>query len=248
MFREEHWRRLANRSSRNTVILEGPIVNAVAIGVGVLIGHLAGSRLNASFRELALRAMGLVVVIIGFQMSWPMPSPVILLLSLVGGAFLGEWWHVEDGLQGLGRWVERRIAGADTGQWARGFVSASLIFNVGPLAILGAIQAGIGKTPTLLLTKSVLDGVTGLVLTAAMGWGVIGAAVVTLVYEGGIALAAGAVSRVLPHDVITEFSVVGGILIAALGVNFVAGRQLLRVGNLLPGLLLAAGLAWLHLP
>jgi uncharacterized membrane protein YqgA involved in biofilm formation len=224
------------------VVLEGPVVNALAIALGVALGLAAGARLNEQFRDLALKAMGLVVVVIGFRMTWALPSPVVLLVSLVAGAWLGESWHVEEGLDRLGQWAERRLS---RGGFSRGFVAATLIFNVGALAILGSIQAGLGKAPVLLYTKSVLDGVTGMVLTATLGWGVIGAAAVTLLYEGGIALVARQASAWLPHPVLADFSMVGGILIAALGANFVAGRQLIRVGNLLPALGLSILLAWI---
>jgi len=223
------------------VALEGPVVNALAIAAGVLLGLLVGSRLGEDFRDLALRAMGLVVVVIGFKMVWPLTAPVNLLVSLVAGAWFGERWHVSEGLETLGNWAERRLS---RGNFSRGFVPATLIFNVGALAILGSIQAGLGRIPTLLLTKSVLDGVTGMVLTTTLGWGVIGAAVVTLVYEGGVALAAHAAVAALPPSVLAAFSAEGGVLIAALGVNFIAGRTMLRVPNLLPALGLAVLLAW----
>jgi uncharacterized membrane protein YqgA involved in biofilm formation len=223
------------------VALEGPIVNALAIVAGVILGLVAGARLGEEFRDLALRAMGLVVMVIGFKMVWPLQAPANLLISLVAGAWLGDRWHVEGGLERLGAWAERRLS---RGNFSRGFVPATLIFNVGALAILGSIQAGLGRTPTLLLTKSVLDGVTGMVLTVTLGWGVIGAAVVTLVYEGAVALLAHAAAAALPAAVLQAFSAEGGVLIAALGANFVLGRPVVRVGNLLPALALAVVLAW----
>jgi uncharacterized membrane protein YqgA involved in biofilm formation len=231
------------------VLIIGPLVNAAAIVGGVGLGLAAGTRLSPAFRERALRALGIVVLTLGLKMLWPLLAPVGLLLALVSGLWLGDAWHVQPALDALGNRAEHLFT---HGGFARGFVPATLIFNVGALAVVGSIQAGLGHPPLLLYTKSVLDGVTAMVLTTTLGWGVVGAAPVTLCYEGGLALGASAVQLLLPHAVLALFSEAGGVLVAAIGVNFLADRPLLPPGALLPTLLVAPLLGWLgvafHIP
>lgn len=220
---------------------EWPLVNGAAIALGSLLGLVGVRWLDEEFRDLSLKAMGLVVLVIGVQMLGPLSRPVNVLLSLVFGAWLGGRWHIDAGLENLGRWAERRVG---RGGFSQGFVVASLIFNVGAMAILGSIQAGMGRPATVLLTKSILDGVTAMVLTATLGWGVLGAALVTAAYELTLVLLAHAATQGLPPTVMTDLSASGGVLIAAIGVNFIGGRTVVRVANLLPALLVAVALGW----
>lgn len=222
--------------------LAGALINGVGIILGAAVGIVGRRRLGTRFRDLALKAIGLAVVVVGIHMTQSLAEPANLLLSLVIGAGLGESWHVESGLERFGMWAETALG---RGNFSRGFVPATLIFDVGALAILGGIQAGSGHPPTILLTKSVLDGVTAMVLAATLGWGVMGAGLVTVLYEGFITIGAHQASGWLPPAILGEFSAVGGILVAAIGFNFVLERPVISVGNLLPALLVAIVLGWL---
>lgn len=224
--------------------LDGALINAAGIVLGALLGLVAGSKLGASFRDLAIRATGLVAALIGVEMVLPLSRPVGVLLAAVLGAWLGEAWHIDDGLQRLGRWAEGSVG---RGGFSRGFVTATLIFDIGAMAILGSIQAGTGHAPSILAAKAVMDGVTAMVLAATLGWGVLGSAVVTLVYEGGLSLLAHVLVTALPARVMSDFIAVGGLLVTGIGLNLVAGRTVLKVANLMPAMVFAAGLGWLGL-
>lgn len=221
------------------MILAGALINSAGIAAGWLAGLLWGTRLQAGFREQALRIIGLTVVVIGLKMAWPLPDPVLALVSLVLGSWLGSAAGIEAALDRLGRWAELRAGGG----FGQGFITASLVFNVGAMAIVGSVQAGLDQAPVILETKAVLDGITAFLLTAAAGWSVILAAPVTLVYEGALSLAAGLVAGHVHGPVVTEVTVVGGILVAAVGVNLLSGRSRLAVGDLLPALVVAGLLA-----
>lgn len=222
------------------MILSGSLINGGGIALGWLAGLAFGRHLTPAFRDQALRLIGLTVVVIGIKMAWVLPDPVLVLVSLVGGGWIGSRLGIDAGLERLGRWAERRAGG---GAFVQGFVTATLIFNVGAMAIVGAVQAGLGQPPVILETKAVLDGVTAMVLTAAAGWSVGLAAPVTVVYEGLLSLLAGVVAGHTRGPVVTEITVVGGFLVAAIGVNLLTGRMRLAVGDLLPALVLAGLLA-----
>ena len=224
--------------------LDGAALNAAAILVGSLLGLVAGDKLGESFRDLAIRATGLVAALIGVEMVFPVSRPVSLLLAVVLGAWIGELWHIDVGLELLGRWAENKIG---RGGFSRGFVTATLIFDIAAMLILGSIQAGTGHTPTILAAKAIMDGITAMVLAATLGWGVMGSAVVTLLYEGGISLLAHQLVAVLPSRVMSDFIAVGGLLVAGIGLNLFANKTLLKVPNLMPAMVLAVGLGWMGL-
>ena len=224
--------------------LDGAALNAAAIVVGSLLGLVAGDKLGESFRELAIRATGLVAALIGVEMVFPVSRPVSLLLAVVLGAWIGELWHIDVGWEMLGRWAENKIG---RGGFSRGFVTATLIFDIGAMAILGSIQAGTGHTPTILAAKAIMDGITAMVLAATLGWGVMGSAVVTLLHEGSISLLAHQLVAVLSSRAMSDFIAVGGLLVAGIGRNLFASKTMLKVPNLMPAMVLAVGLGWMGL-
>lgn len=224
--------------------LLGAAVNGVGALVGAVVGLLWGGRLSAAFRKQALRLMGLVVVVIGIKMAIPLNDPVNTLISLVAGAWLGSLLQISARLDGVGAWVERRMG---RGGFMQGFISAVLIFNLGAMAIVGSLQAGLTRHPTILETKAILDGVTALLLASTAGWGVAIAGPVTFIYEGLLSLAAGLLRGVLQGPLLNDLSVVGGVLIAAIGFNFLTEKTVINIADLLPALVLTVILGWLKL-
>ncbi len=224
----------------------GHLLGALINGAGVLLGSVAGifwgGRLSALFRQQAMRIMGLVVLVIGIKMAIPLNDPVNTLLSVVGGAWLGSLLRIGQRLDSFGAWVERRVG--QTG-FMQGFISAALIFNVGAMAIVGALQAGLSSRPTILETKAVLDGVTSLLLASTAGWGVVLAAPLTFIYEGALSVAAVVLKNLLAGALLTDLSVVGGVLIASIGVNFLSEKTVINIADLLPALALTVILGWL---
>lgn len=231
-------------SSRNMGHLSGVILNGIGIVVGAGIGIIGGRRLRPDFRDQAMRLIGLIVVLIGFKMAWPLPDPINTLLSLVIGGWLGSLAQLQWRLERFGRWAESRV---EHEGFAKGFIAATLLFNVGAMAILGSLQEGLTGRYSILATKAVLDGTTALLLTAVLGWGVVVATVPTVVYEGAMVVLARNLSQVLRGSLMQDVTVVGGLMIAAIGVNFLIDRPVIRIGDLLPALLVAVVLGWLKL-
>jgi uncharacterized protein len=176
-----------------------------------------------------------------------------MIVSLVLGGVIGEVLGIEPSLDALGRWAERTVGTdrgrAQSGTIAAAFVTSSLLFCVGPMTLLGAIQDGLGQPPVLLYTKSALDGVSAIAIGAALGAGVLLSSITVLVYQGAITAAAAAVQGVLTPSMTRELTAVGGVLIVGLGVGILQIRKI-RVGSLLPALpisvLVTATLPWLQ--
>jgi len=234
------------------VHVTGTLVNAGAVLVGTAIGTLLGDRLPERVREIVMHGLGLFVLALGVTeagqaFSGPLAdfsphggSAVIVLLSILVGAVIGELLRIDDGLTRVGEALRRRFARGegDHGRFVEGFVVASLVFCVGPLTVLGSIQDGLHGDPELLLVKSVLDGFAALAFSAALGWGVGFAALTILVYQGALSLAAGAVAGGFSDAMIAALTAVGGVLILAIGFRLLDIKAI-RVANFLPALVLA---------
>jgi uncharacterized membrane protein YqgA involved in biofilm formation len=215
----------------------GTIVNAAAVLAGGTAGVLLRRRFPERMRETVMAGIGLATLVIGAQMALQTSNVLIVIVSLTVGAIIGEALRVEDGLEALGAWAERRIGRAGgAGSVATAFVTSSLLFCVGPMTVLGAIQDGLGQPPLLLYTKSVLDGVSAIAIGAALGAGVLLSAGTVLAYQGAITLAAGAVQALLTPEMTRELTATGGVLIIGLGLAILQIRRV-RVGSLLPALL-----------
>ncbi len=223
------------------MILQGTLVNVAAVVVGSLIGRWAGQLLSQRLRHTMMAGLGLAVLLIGLQLALQSQQLMIVIGSLIFGGFVGELIGIEKRLEQFGEGLQRRFSGA--GPIAEGFVTASLLFCVGAMAVMGALQDGLGDRPTILYAKAALDGVAAIALTSTLGIGVIFSAVSLLVYQGGITLAAGLAKRVLTEPVVTEMNAVGGLLIVAIAIDLLGIRRL-PVGNLLPAIFVAIVLLW----
>jgi uncharacterized membrane protein YqgA involved in biofilm formation len=243
----------------------GTLVNVAAVVAGSAIGLLFGRLVPERVRTTAMSAIGLTVLGLGVQMAidpridpakvgWhgPLPyhpNPLVIIGGLVVGGIIGELLQLEvrlerfgQRMQGLAARFRRAPAAGPAGHdLVEGFVTASLLFCVGAMAVIGAIQDAAGQ-PEVLYVKALLDGVTSVVLTTALGPGVGLSALSLLVYQGGITVAAGAVAGVLTLPVLATLTSSGGLLIAAIGLDLL-GVKRLPIGNLLPGVFVAAALA-----
>jgi len=218
----------------------GPVVNAGVIAVCALIGCFLVKGIPARFEDLIKKALGLAVVYIGFKGAMENSRILLLILSMVGGAAVGELIDIDKWMNRLGLWAERRLkAGTGGGNgkpgrsFAGGFVQASILFCSGSMAIVGSIQSGLEGRHGTLFAKSALDGVFSLVFGASLGVGVAFSALPVLLYQGAIALSAQAVRGLLTPETITEMSAVGSLLIAAIGFNFLGVKEI-KVANLIP--------------
>lgn len=224
------------------MILSGTIVNVTAICAGALVGRYAGRFISSRIRQTVMAGLGLTVVLIGLQLALKCQQPMIVIGSLIIGGVLGELLQIESRLESFGLWLQSRFASA--GNIAEGFVAASLLYCVGAMAIMGALQDGFGGKPTILYAKAALDGVAAIALASTMGIGVLFSALTVAIYQGCITIAAESAKYLLTETVILEMNAVGGLLIVAIGLDL-AGIKRLPVGNMLPAVFVAVGLVWM---
>ena len=220
----------------------GTIINVIAILVGGTLGIFFGARLPERLKATVISGMGLFVTAYGLQMFMKTENSLIVLGALIIGALLGEWWRIEDGLQLLGVWLERKFAGGEgdeTSRFVRGFLTASLLFCIGPIAILGAIQDGLAGDYKLLTIKSVLDGFAAVAFSSTLGIGVLFSALVILVYQGGISLLAHQLNGIMSTSMMNEMTATGGVLLMGIGISSLLEIKKIRVGNFLPALAIA---------
>lgn len=242
----------------------GTVINAGAIGLGTLLGLGFGHVIPPRIRSTAMLAIGLAVLALGLQMAVDPrighvripytgvlpyhPNPLIVIGGLVGGSIAGSFLHLERRLERFGQWLQARRPsatapeGAPGPDLAEGFVTATLLVCVGAMSVLGAIEDASGQ-PHVLYVKSMLDGLTAIMLATTLGIGVALSAIPVLLYQGGITLAAGSVQRFLTLPVLSTLTATGGLLLAAIGLDL-TGIKRLPVGNMIPGIFLAAGLAY----
>jgi hypothetical protein len=225
--------------------LLGTIVNAGAIIAGALLGNLLKNGFPEKYKSVIMQGVSLAVILIGLSMALKSQNILVLTLSIVSGGILGEWLRIEERLDSFGQKLERRFSGSraanSDGLFIKGFVSGSLVFCVGAMAIMGALESGLTGRHTTLFIKSILDGVTSTVFASSMGIGVAFSALPVFLYQGAITLAASYVKPFLTEAMITEMSAAGGLLIFGIGINMLINSDKLRikVGNLLPAIFLA---------
>ncbi len=212
----------------------GTIVNAAAIIAGSLLGLLFKGGIPESYNRTIFKSIGLAVVLIGLLNAVKTEQLLLLIFSLALGSLLGEMLKIEDGLEKLGQWLENRFAKSE-GAIAQGFVTSSLLFCVGAMAIVGSLESGLSGNHQTLFAKSVLDGISSIILASSMGIGVLFSAVTVLIYQGLITLAASSLQPFLDAAVIKEMSAVGGLLIMAIGFNMLDLPKI-KVGNMLPAI------------
>ena len=218
--------------------MPGTLVNAAAIIAGSLIGMLLRRGLPEKIKTVIMQGLGLCIVLIGIRGAVQTENEMVVILSIVIGGLIGSLIGIEKGLDRMGQALQNRLSktfgASDIG---KGFVTASLIFCVGSMAIVGSLNAGLKGDYSMLYAKALLDGVTSMVLSSTLGPGVMLSALPILVYQGGITLLAGLVSPILSDRVVTEMSAVGGLLIIGIGLNMIYDKHL-RVGDLLPAVFL----------
>jgi len=214
----------------------GTFVNVAAIVGGSLLGLLFGKGIPERYNRTVMQGLALAVMLVGLKGALACDAILIIIGSLVLGTLIGEWVGIEGKLDALGGLLEKRFSrnGGD-GRMARAFVTTSLIFCVGSMAIVGALESGLSGNHETLFAKSALDGVAAVIFAASMGAGVLLSAFAVLIYQGGITLLAELVRPFLVPEVITEMSGVGGLLILAIGINLMDIARI-RIGNMLPAI------------
>ncbi len=230
--------------------ITGTLINVAAVVIGGTLGTLMGDRLPEKTRQTVLAGLGLMTLVIGLTMAIGTRNALIPLFSILIGGIIGEALRIDDGLSWLGGRVEQRFGGVgggpSDGRFAQGFITASLIFCIGPMAILGAIQDGLMGDYNLLAIKSVLDGFAAMALAASLGAGVILSAGTVLAYQGTVSLLAllfgttlGGVTRQTPW--VIEMTAAGGVVILSIAFILLDIKRI-RTANLLPAIFIAPAL------
>ncbi len=231
----------------------GTFLNIATVLTGGTLGLLLGSRLPERMVKTVIAGLGLFTLAYGLYNFLKTQNPLIVLGSLLIGALLGEWWQVEAGLQKVGKWLESHFIGKPddhpdhapnatllpSKNFVRGFLTASLVFCVGPMTILGSIQDGLKGDYSLLAIKSVLDGFAALAFASTLGVGVLFSVFVILFFQGGISLLAGQLSTIVTPAMMAEMTAVGGVLLLGIAISSLLEIKLIRVGNFLPSLAIA---------
>jgi uncharacterized protein len=214
----------------------GTVVNALAIVAGTALGLILKSGIRENYRETIMNAIGLSVLLIGMLSAIKTNNLLLLIFSLAIGSVIGEALKIEDRLANLGQLIESKTSSTD-GSVAKAFVTASLVFCVGSMAIVGSIESGLTGNHQTLLAKAVLDGIVSIFLSSTLGFGVVFSAAAVLIYQGIITLAASSLKAFLTDVMIREISAIGGVLIMAIGLNMLKIKKI-KVGNMLPAILL----------
>jgi len=225
------------------VLPAGAAINAGAVVVGGCIGMLLGSRLPNKMRLIVFQALGLCTIAIGIQMTFKTTNPLYMVGSILLGAILGEALRLEEAITNGGDKL-KRVLRSGNARFTDGFVTASLLFCIGSMAVLGSLQEGIGGDRTIVLTKTTLDFFAAIALGAAYGSGVICASLPILVYQGGLTLFAEAVSPWMSDLMRAELEATGGIMVLGIGVNLLEIKKI-PLSNLLPALAVVVALCLL---
>jgi len=212
----------------------GTIVNVAAVVVGTIIGCVLKHAIPEKIQKIIMQAVGLGVVSIGVASAIQTQNPVLFVISLALGASLGKAIGIENGLEKVGNKLQDRFSSSGN-TVAEGFVTATLIYCVGAMTILGSIQSGLTGNHELLFTKSILDGIVSIVLASTLGFGVGLSAIVILLFQGSITLGASFVAPLMTDVVMQELTAVGGALIIGIGINLLDIKKM-HVGDMLPAI------------
>jgi len=224
----------------------GPVVNAVAVVVCSLIGTFLIKGIPQRIEDIFKKAIGLSVIFIGIKGALDNEEILLLIMSMVFGALIGELIDIDKWMNKFGRWAEsklvREVSPDSKHSFSKSFVSASILFCTGSMSIVGSLQSGLQGKHQILFAKSVMDGSMSIVFGASLGIGTAFSAIPVLLYQGGIALASSLISDLLSPEIIREMSAVGGLVITGIGFNFLGVKEI-KVANLIPAIFIP----WVYL-
>ena len=225
--------------------MTGTIINVAAVILGSLVGLLVGNRIPEKTRQTLISVMGLYTLAYGVFIFTKTQNMLIPLLSLVMGTIIGELLKIQEGLNSVGERIQRKLAiwnpnlTGEPQRFVTGFVSASLLFCIGPMAILGSIQDGISGDFQMLAIKSLLDGIGSIAFASTLGVGVMFSAVVILVYQGAISLLSGWIGQGFGDAAVAEMTATGGVILVGIGISNLLQIKKIRTGSFLPAIFLA---------
>ena len=225
----------------------GTLVNTATVLAGGTLGSFLGAGLPVKMKETVITGMSLVVIVLGVQMALGTGNILIVLGSISLGGITGEMLGIQRRLDALGNFLERKASSSSLlskGRFSQGFVTASLVFCIGPMTVLGSIQDGLTGDSSLLLVKSMLDGFAALAFASVFGMGVTASALVVLLVQGALTLGASFFSEILTSSMITEMSAAGGVIMLGISVHMLELKDI-RLANFLPALVFAPLIVWM---
>ena len=223
--------------------MNGTLVNGIAIIVGSIIGIVLKSGFIKAKSKAIMGALGLSTLIIGFQGVINYANVLLLIVALALGVLMGEFLKLDDHINHFAYAFEKRFAKGSDSTFAQGFVTASILFGVGAMAIVGSLESGLRQNETILYTKSLLDFISSIVFASTYGWGVLFSAFVIVIYQGTITLLSTFVAPVMTDMMITDISAVGSALIIAIGLNMLEMTKL-KLANFLPAIVVMIVLSY----
>jgi len=212
----------------------GTIINSSAIAIGSLLGVMLNKGIKEEYKNTIMDGVALIVILIGIMGALDTENIILMTISIVIGSIIGEALKIEKKLDNLGNSLEKKFGKGDS-NFSKGFVTASLVFCVGAMAIVGALESGLQGNHSTLFAKSIIDGISSVIFASTLGIGVGFSAVAVFIYQGIITLLASSIKDLLTPEAINEMSAVGGLLISAIGIN-ILGLKKIKVGNMLPAI------------
>ncbi|MBU3175297.1 DUF554 domain-containing protein [Clostridium estertheticum] len=211
----------------------GTIINSLSIIIGGFIGSSFKNKISDTYTETIMKGLGLCVILIGLKGALQVNNILLLIISVTLGTLIGEIIKIEKGIENIGSLLESKVS-SQSGI-ANGFVTASLVFCVGAMSIMGSLESGLSKNYSILYAKSLLDGIFAIIFSSTLGIGVCFSAISVFIYQGIITLTASLMKQFLITSVVSEMSAVGGLLIVAIGANMLDIKRI-KVGNMLPAI------------
>ncbi|MDP4185913.1 MAG: DUF554 domain-containing protein [Bacteroidota bacterium] len=227
------------------MILTGTLVNAATVLTGSLTGYYFHSRLPKRMINSVIQGMGIITLFIGFTMAMKSNQLLIVLVSLVIGTILGEWWDIDHQMERFTAWMKTRLKFKNE-KFSDGFITSFLLFCMGSMSLLGAIEDGLGNEPKLLFTKAVMDGVSSIALASALGISVAFSIIPLFIYQGAITLLTMFIGNQFSPEIINEMTGVGGIILIGMGLNII-GLTKIKVINMIPALVVAIIIAYFYI-
>ena len=221
----------------------GTLVNTATVIVGAGAGLLIGEKLPDRYKRTVITALGLITIWVGITMVVKGQKPLLIVIAVVLGALIGELLRLEDRINQVGEWLQRRTR-SEAPRFVLGFVTASLLFCVGPMTVVGSLEDGLKGDATLLVTKAIMDGFAALALASSMGAGVLFSCLTVLIVQGGLTLLGSHMQFALEPGILNPMTAVGGIIILGLALRLLEIKEI-PVANLLPALVLIVPLALL---
>ena len=212
----------------------GTLVNFFAIIIGSIIGLLFKKLIPENFKLTIIQGLGLCVILVGILNALKSDSLLLIIISIVIGSYIGELLKIEENLSKLGQWLENKFS-KDDNRFVKAFVTTSLIYCVGSMAIVGSLESGLTGNHKTLYVKSLLDGIVSIIFASSLGFGVMFSSIIVLLYQGSITISSSFLKPLLNETVINQMTAIGGLIIIGIGINLLELKKI-NVGNMIPSI------------